>query len=169
MPNKFRQFLCGGASSARTTWSNTCCSYHNTCLTPHMPVLTHGVCPHGILRDVALHCMSRKFAPYVSHFFMSRRWRTQLAPLLEAWDKLASSISSNSGVGGGSVGRRGSHGRRYSASSVAAGVEGEGRKLQPVDSFVAMENAAATSLCDLVTASLGAVKKVRSTISVHHA
>ena len=44
---------------------------------------------------------------------------------------------------------------------MAAGVEGERRKLQPVDSFVKMENEAATNLCDIVTASLGAVKKVR--------
>lgn len=94
-------------------------------------------------------------------YFVSCRWRTQLTPLLEAWDKLASSISANSGVGAGNTGRRGSHGRRYSGSAAAAGMEGEGRKLQPVDSFVKMENEAATNLCDIVTASLGAVKKVR--------
>lgn len=103
-------------------------------------------------------CPIESFAMLVFVFF---RWRTQLAPILEAWDKLASSISTNSGVGGGSTGRRGSHGRRYSGSAVAAGVEGGRRKLQPVDSFVKMENEAATTLCDIVTASLGAVKKVR--------
>lgn len=50
---------------------------------------------------------------------------------------------------------------------MAAGVEGEGRKLQPVDSFVKMENDAATNLCDIVTASLGAVKKVRWNVDIH--
>lgn len=50
---------------------------------------------------------------------------------------------------------------------MAAGVEGEGRKLQPVDSFVKMENEAATNLCDIVTASLGAVKKVRWKFDIH--
>lgn len=59
------------------------------------------------------------------------------------------------------TGRRGSRVRRLSRAANGAGPEGEGRKPQPVDAFVAMENEVAADLCKMVTVSLGAVKKVR--------
>lgn len=88
------------------------------------------------------------------------RWRSRLSPLLEAWEKMASSVTSSSrpAVGGsGSAGRRGS--RRLSGVDATAGAEG--RQVPPVDAFVAMENESAMELCEIVSASLDSVKKVR--------
>ncbi len=96
------------------------------------------------------------------------RWRNRLGPLLEAWDKMASSIASPSSAGGG--GRRGSR-RLSSAGGGGAGGRGaggggrgggEGRQVLPVDAFVAMENESAMDLCEIVSASLGSLKKVTS-------
>lgn len=91
------------------------------------------------------------------------RWRSRLGPLLEAWDKMASSVTNSSAAaaaagrgGGNSTGRRGS--RRLSGGS---GGGSEGRQVPPVDAFVAMENESAVGLCEIVSASLGSVKKVR--------
>ncbi|CAN0116433.1 unnamed protein product [Ectocarpus sp. 12 AP-2014] len=83
-------------------------------------------------------------------------WRNGLGPLLEAWDKMASSISNSSVAAAGGAGRRGS--RRISAGKTTSGAEG--RQLPPVDAFVAMEAEAAVCLCEIVAASLGSVKKV---------
>lgn len=67
----------------------------------------------------------------------------------------SSAAAAGRGGGGGSTGRRGS--RRLSG----AGGGAEGRQPPPVDAFVAMENEAAMDLCEIVSASLGSVKKVR--------
>ncbi|CAM9131219.1 unnamed protein product, partial [Ectocarpus sp. 4 AP-2014] len=83
-------------------------------------------------------------------------WRNRLGPLLEAWDKMASSISNSSAAATAGAGRRGS--RRISAEKATSGAEG--RQLPPVDAFVAMEAEAAVCLCEIVAASLGSVKKV---------
>lgn len=78
----------------------------------------------------------------------------RLGPMLEAWDKLASSMGSHAGM---DLKRSGSRGRRLSAGPGRAEETG----LQPVEEFVAMENESATELCRVVTTSLGALKKVR--------
>lgn len=71
-----------------------------------------------------------------------------------------SSIGSSTGVGDNSGGRRGSRGRRLSGAGGTA-AEGEGgRRIQPVEAFVSMENESAADLSGIVTTSLGAVKKV---------
>ncbi|CAN0404947.1 unnamed protein product, partial [Ectocarpus sp. 12 AP-2014] len=49
-------------------------------------------------------------------------WRNRLGPLLEAWDKMASSISNSSAAAAGDAGRRGS--RRISAEKATSGAEG---------------------------------------------
>ena len=82
------------------------------------------------------------------------RWRSRLGPLLEAWDKLASSIGSLSDSGSGSAGRRGS--RRSSRTP-----ESGGKSLQPVDAFVQLETESAAELLAVVSASLGALRKAR--------
>ncbi|CAM9367763.1 unnamed protein product [Discosporangium mesarthrocarpum] len=81
--------------------------------------------------------------------FDRETWRAQLGPLLEAWDKLSSSMGASSGrePGGTSTGKR---------KSSRTG----GRDLQPVDAFVVMEDALATELVTLVGASLAGVKRV---------
>lgn len=88
------------------------------------------------------------------------RWRSRLGPLLEAWDKMSSSITDSSAAasGGRDSGRRGS--RRLSGASASNG-GAEGRQTPPVDAFVAMENESAVGLCEIVSASLGYVKKVK--------
>lgn len=79
---------------------------------------------------------------------------------------MSSSISNSSSAatpGGGDGRRRGS--RRRSAASANCG-GGEGRQIPPVDAFVAMEDQSAIDLCEIVSASLGSVKKVRQ-IKLH--
>lgn len=71
---------------------------------------------------------------------------------------MASSVtnsSSSAGRGGGTTGRRGP--RRLSG----AGGGEQGRQVPPVDAFVVMENDSAVDLCEIVSSSLGSVKKVR--------
>lgn len=93
----------------------------------------------------------------------SRRWRSRLGPLLEAWDKMASSITGSPSSSSAAAGRGGGNpsGRRASRRLSGASGGAEGRQVPPVDAFVAMENEAAVDLCEIVSASLGSVKKVR--------
>ncbi|CAN0042899.1 unnamed protein product [Ascophyllum nodosum] len=92
-------------------------------------------------------------AAVVGETFDREMWRSRLGPLLEAWDKLASSIGSLSDSGSGSAGRRGS--RRSSRTP-----ESGGKSLQPVDAFVQLETESAAELLAVVSASLGALRKV---------
>lgn len=71
---------------------------------------------------------------------------------------MASSITNTSPVAGRGVGNKG---RRASRRLSGASGGSEGRETPPVNAFVTMENEAAVDLCEIVSASLGSVKKVR--------
>jgi dynein heavy chain 2 len=75
--------------------------------------------------------------------FDREKWRAQLAPLLETWSKLTSTLQldSNSTLSAGSKG-------------------GNAAVLAPADAFVAMENAMALELTQHVNNALQALKKV---------
>ena len=80
--------------------------------------------------------------------FDREKWRVQLGPILELWQQMVSSspgVLAKRAEAGGGAGRRG--GAQTADSN-------------PVDDFVSMESTMSGALCNLVDASLAALKKV---------